>query len=379
MGQDSKIEWTTHTFNPWRGCTKVSPGCRNCYAETFSGRNSSTLGVWGPQGTRVVAAEAAWKEPPKWNRQAAADLANWQRAVQECRSEYDAVGPYTRPRVFCASLADVFEDWNGPVRNSGGAQLYIDGEGRWHTEYRNHAGMRPLTMDDVRARLFELIDATPNLDWLLLTKRPQNVLDFTLRCQTQWWYRSLTTMPANVWLGTSVEDQQRADERIPELLKVPAAVRFLSVEPLLGPVDLSREVYYCNACSRVGPSESGDCASCGDVRTRERTYLDYIGWVIVGGESGPGARPCHLEWVRSVVQQCRAASVPVFVKQLGAVPAMDEAVWRDSPTTPLLKACNHNRTPAGLVPLALLDRKGGDMAEWPADLRVREFPEVARA
>lgn len=134
MAENSKIEWTTHTFNPWRGCTKVSEGCRNCYAETMSGRNPKVLGVWGPSGTRVVASEAMWREPLKWNADAA------KRGVHA--------------RVFCASLADVFE---GPETMPADAWPKVRA---------------------ARVRLFHLMNATPHLDWLLLTKRPENVRRF---------------------------------------------------------------------------------------------------------------------------------------------------------------------------------------------------------
>lgn len=241
MAENSKIEWTTHTFNPWRGCTKISPGCANCYAETLSHRNPSVLGVWGDKGTRVVASEAMWREPLKWNRKA------------------EEAGE--RHRVFCASLADVFED-------------------------------RPELMAP-RYRLFDLIQRTPRLDWLLLTKRPENVKPL--------WPWSLWNVP-NIWLGVSVEDQARADERIRLLIQLPIVVRFLSVEPLLGPVDL--EEVPVGMCGPLRPGAATDAGS-------------RIDWVIVGGESGPGARPMHPEWPRSIRDQCQAAGVPFFFKQWG--------------------------------------------------------------
>jgi len=151
----------------------------------------------------------------------------------------------------------------------------------------------------------------------------------------------------NVWLGVSVEDQQRADERIPLLLRTPAAVRFLSCEPLLGPVDMRRE--FIQTTGRNAGIRS--------------TWLRSLDWVIVGGESGRDARPCNVEWLRSIVRQCREASVPVFVKQLGAVPVErfdDQGVGA--------------RDLGSLEPIRLRHTKGGDPAEWPADLRVREWP-----
>ena len=325
MGKDTKISWATHTFNPFRGCSKISEGCRNCYAEAFSGRNPSVLGVWGPNGTRVVAAEAAWKEPLKWNR-----------AAKEAGE---------RHRVFCASLADVFEDWQGPMIDSGG-QPINDADG-WYSPLVER---RPLTMQDVRRRLFELIDSTPNLDWLLVTKRPENITrmmpakfeyDHAASCELA---ASVETpvVRHNVWIGTSVENQQAADERIPHLLKVPARVRFLSCEPLLGPVNLMQwlQAEECEFCGpdfvHVDVEESYTIVATGETRTGVQTYCDEcpqrdpesgstvnsvdspIHWVIVGGESGSNARPMFPDWARSIRDQCRQASGVAFhFKQWG--------------------------------------------------------------
>ncbi|XZE18787.1 DUF5131 family protein [Pirellulaceae bacterium SH449] len=172
--KDTKIEWATHTFNHIRGCTKISEGCAHCYAAELSKRNPKTLGIWGPNGTRVLASEAMWREPIKWNRE----------YELHCQEIWENHGPtLRRPRVFCASLADVFEDWKGPIVNSKGEQLWINhdnGEIAVAGEFKRltpeTAILRYLTMDDVRRRLFALIDATPNLDYLLLTKRPENIL-----------------------------------------------------------------------------------------------------------------------------------------------------------------------------------------------------------
>jgi len=244
MAENSAIEWTHHTFNPWRGCTKVSDGCKYCYADTLSKRNPQSLGIWGPQGTRVVAAESYWKQPIKWNK--------------------DAEKAGERRRVFCASLADVFEGPETmPAESWGPVQA-------------------------ARLRLMELIDSTPWLDWLLLTKRPENVYPF-LREEL-----NSASFPPNVWLGVSVENQEQADKRIPVLMNTPAAVRFLSCEPLLGPIDFRKVPSF----NRIG--------------------LDLRGWwVIVGGESGSNARPMHPDWARSIRDQCQAAGVPFFFKQWG--------------------------------------------------------------
>jgi protein gp37 len=501
MAENSKIEWTTHTFNPWRGCTKVSAGCSNCYAETMSGRNPKTLGVWGPNGTRVVAAEAAWKEPLKWDRKAA------------------EAGE--RHRVFCASLADVMEDWRGTVSNSQGllGHVFDDESVGFGPDLvgdppSKSTNVRPLVLSDVRRRLFALIDATPNLDWLILTKRPENVLRMTYDA----WCKKVPghvsqdegdgrqwAWPKNLWIGTSIENQSAANERIPHLLKVPAAVRFLSVEPMLGPVDLSSflgDSHVAEKCgsasirsgegrgtgdrqrgpdlacggetmepmgashasdslraaasracdrklsasssddrqeqgSRLGSSNGLDalqrpvdtrgtdhqpqgrqpskqppgqsrtsdllgashshegCIGQGDAGRRKEQQRETqrrsgqgdpiatsyggavevdrvglrserpdhiedssrqslgIGWIICGGESGHGARPCNVAWIRSIVAQCKAAGTACFVKQLGKHYFSGDG--------------NHSH----IFPR---DSKGGDMAEFPADLRIRQFP-----
>jgi len=304
MGAGTKIEWTDFTFNPWWGCEKVSPGCAHCYADTFAKRVGQR--VWGKDAPRRFFGDAHWREPLKWNREAAkADV---------------------HRRVFCASMADVFED-------------------------------RP-DLVEPRARLAYLIGRTPNLDWLLLTKRPENI--------ARLWITDV--VPPNVWLGTTVEDQERADERIPKLLLSPAAVRFLSVEPMLGPVDLSLWI----------PTLEVE-------RETRKPGEDFVDWVIVGGESGPGARPCAIEWIRDVVRQCREAGVPCFVKQLGGnavVNYYDDAKrslyesngweWPD----PIDWNCDRDGQPPlnARVRVRHRDPKGGEPREWSDDLRVREFP-----
>ena len=354
MSENTKIEWATHSFNPWTGCTKVSPGCAHCYAEVDYSVKMRGI-KWGPNGTRVVASEGYWKQPLAWNRKAAAEG--------------------VRRRVFCASLADVFEDWQGPMRLAASKERFdtdltiCHGCGAWGSTLENCGGNDPkcsrvprsATMADVRARLFRLIDQTPNLDWLLLTKRPENLArmmppppfdhDGWNGTLAGYWHQKGEPRP-NVWLGVSVEDQQRADERIPLLLQTPAAVRFLSCEPLLGPVRL-RNVPGLNKLPSVHMAEGRSPAG--------------VDWVIIGGESGPHARPLNLEWARSLVEQCKAAGVAVFVKQLGP-----------EPFTELIDLNNPGYR--GSMSSKLADRKGGNPEEWPAELRVREFPDdVARA
>jgi len=235
--ENSKIEWCDHTFNPWTGCQKVSPACDNCYAEGWAKRTGQA-GLWN--GERRRTSVAYWREPAKWNRDA----------------ERDGV----RRKVFCASLADVFDN---------------------------------KAMPSWRADLFDLIFATPHLDWLLLTKRPQNIRDFFPS------YPRGKIWP-NIWLGTTVENQVEADRRIPHLLLPPAAKRFLSCEPLLGPVDLI-------------------------------PLIESIDWVIAGGESGPNARPMHPDWARSLRNQCQAAGVPFFFKQWGEHLVAEQCAEPDDP------------------------------------------------
>ena len=275
MGETTKIQWTHHTFNTHWGCQRVSPGCEHCYAETFSKRVG--LKVWGPTTGRRFFGDKHWAEPLKWNRDA-------ERAGE-------------RHRVFCASMGDILEDRRD--------------------------------LDPLRARLRKLVDDTPWLDWLLLTKRPENAAALMGH---EW----LARWPSNVWAGTTTEDAEWAEKRIRDLLVIPAAVRFLSCEPLLGPIDLV------------------------DIVGRAALDLDMMGdhcvdWVIVGGESGHGARPFDLDWARATVSQCKAADVACFVKQLGADPIDG------------LAGCS----------VQLRDRKGGDWSEWPDELRVREFPRGA--
>ncbi len=324
MSENSSIEWTDHTFNPVRGCAKVSPGCKNCYAARDALRFPGIRGIWGDSGTRIVAVPDAWKAPVKWNRLAAS--CGTHEGATDCPICSGPLGPH-RPRVFCASLADVFEDWQGDLRFP--AEIAPQGwvTARWngHELVREFddtpmpADQRKATMDDLRTELFRLIEETPNLDWQLLTKRPENVM----RMVPEHWREGF---PSNVWMGTTVEDQQRADERIPVLLKIPAKVRFLSCEPLLGPVKLlyvdfpmawkiaKSSVSHHDKCS-FKVAEGAILCDC-DVLNKFNP-LEGIHWVICGGESGPGARPMHPEWARSLRDQCTAAKVPFFFKQWG--------------------------------------------------------------
>lgn len=260
---ETKIEWADFTFNPWLGCSKVSPACKNCYAEGWAKR--SGLVQWGDRAERRRTSESYWRQPLKWNKEA------------EKSGE--------RRRVFCASLADVFED-------------------------------RP-ELGEWRGELFKLIQTTPHLDWLLLTKRPEH-WEKHLN-QAMWRFVSAndveairfangwltgSRIPSNIWIGTTVENQEQADKRIPELLKIPARVRFLSCEPLLGPLNLSE------------PGMGLHCESCID-RLVHWCVDPVIHWVIAGGESGANARPTHPRWFYDLSDQCKAAGVPFLFKQHG--------------------------------------------------------------
>lgn len=248
MGKNSSIEWCDHTFNPWIGCAKVSAGCANCYAETLMDTRFGRV-QWGGNGTRQQTSPANWAQVRRWNA--------------------EAVRTDIRRRVFCGSLCDWLED-----RHDTNA---------W------------------RISLLELIELTHGLDWLMLTKRPENAVRLIQQAAGRSAENFFERNP-HVWFGVSVENQEQADKRIPYLLRIPASVRFLSMEPLLGPVDLAEGGH---GWLFVDELASG-----------QRTGVH---WVIVGGESGHNARPMHPEWARSIRDQCQAADVACFMKQMGTV------------------------------------------------------------
>jgi protein gp37 len=286
----SDIQWTDATWNPVRGCDKVSPGCANCYAETFSERFRGVKGHPYEQGFDFRLVPEQLEAPLRWKKPR---------------------------RIFVNSMSDLFHE---KVPDS-----YLD-------------------------EVFAVMGLASQHTFQVLTKRADRMLAYMQRLATSidpleraaremgftFNFNSLegvkmSTLPwpiPNVWLGVSAENQRFAGERIPLLQRTAAVVRFVSLEPLLGPIDL-------------------------------RGLCDGIDWVIVGGESGPGARMCNIEWIRAIVRCCRQVDLAVFVKQLGAKPVED------------LDPPDHYMA----HPLLLDDRKGGDMAEWPDDLRVREYPD----
>lgn len=276
----TKIQWTDETWNPMTGCSRVSEGCRNCYIERTPPFRMQNRKLGDP--------------------------------VQMHADRLDAPLRWKRPRrVFVNSLSDLF-----------------------HEDILHNSVLS----------VFEQMRQCPQHTFQILTKRPTRMLEVVQWCGR--WFTDLQ-MPwpfPNVWLGVSVEDQTTADNRIPILLQTPAAVRFISAEPLLGPIDLH-------------------AARC---RYQLSTYEEdhWLDWVIIGGESGANARRCDVDWIRQLKNQCQAAKVPVFVKQLGASPI----------------SCIQTREPQDdwVRIMCQKDKKGGDPAEWPADLRVRDYPATSQ-
>lgn len=294
MSRSTKIEWADSTFNPWIGCTRVSSACDDCYAARST--PARALGVaWGSGEPRRRTSPQNWRAPVQWNATPFVECSGcgWRgrildvplRTYRHSTSDDQCPGcgglgtmKPTRQRVFCASLADVFDNEVEPA---------------W------------------RAELFALIAATPHLDWLLLTKRIGNVAKMIEAPGMQ-----KCGLPQNVWLGATVVNQAEADRDIPKLLATPAAVRFVSVEPMLGPIDLTGE--YLTAKLGAYPFQS--------LAPEHRTRLiDLLDWVICGGESGPKARAMDPDWVRCLRDQCEAAGIPFLFKQWGEWAPSEEA------------------------------------------------------
>jgi protein gp37 len=282
VSRPSKIEWTDRVWNPVRGCSLVSPGCTNCYAM----RQAHRFNAKGQPYERLT---RTTERGPVWTGDIRLVLAALEEPLR-----------WKKPsRVFVNSMSDLFHE--------GAPDEFID-------------------------QVFGVMGTCRRHTFQVLTKRPERMRDYLIANHA----RGSDT--PNVWLGVSAENQATADERIPILLQTPAAVRFVSTEPLLEPVDIRRWIVGCNDY-RDPPEHAG------------------IHWVIVGGESGPNARPCNVEWIRDIVRQCKAAGVRVFVKQIGGL-AFNGSLRGHEPDCRWLTD----------------DRKGGDPAEWPEDLRVREYP-----
>lgn len=280
----TKIEWAERTWNPVTGCTRVSPGCENCYAETMSHR----LNAMGQEKYRGITKNSGkWSGKIRLHEDVLEHPLKWKKPA----------------KIFVCSMSDLFHE-DVP--------------------------------EEFIKQIFDAMYGCPQHIFMVLTKRAERMAD--LLGGAAWWAGTIEKYRAHIWLGTSIEDQQRADERIPELLKIPAAVRFLSVEPLLAPVDLSTDKLLSYLDLRpLGP-------------------LPGIHWVIAGGESGNKARPCHLNWLRSIRDQCATANVPFFLKQLGSNP-WDAAVYK---TRPLKNTAGKGKHGGDL---ALLD--GRLHHEWP--------------
>ena len=309
MGEETKIAWTDSSWSPWWGCTRVSPACGQggqggCYAEAFSkrvGHGKRLPLIWGPRAERRFFPDKHWSEPLKWNRKAA-------------RSG-------VRRRLFCASMADVFER--------------VDGETGEH-------------MDAARERLWGLIEQTPWIDWQVLTKRPEN---FGSMLPARWQGK----MPLNLWLGVTVESVAYVP-RVQHLLRTCAAITFISAEPLLE--DISEAIVpYIGARpleTNDGRWLSGDETVVWELGGTRWPSLDQI---IVGGESGPRSRAFDVEWARRLGRACHLHSTAFFCKQLGSNP------------------CDGAKRCGGMaLPARFKSRAAEDPNEWPIDLRVREFP-----
>lgn len=255
MAEDTLISWADHTFNPWEGCQKVGPGCDNCYAETRNARYGGGVATnWGPGAPRRRTSAANWRKPLLWSRRAA--------------------GSPGKTFVFCSSLADVFDNAVDPA---------------W------------------RADLFRLIHATPHLTWLLLTKRPGNIVRLYEDVNRALHDERLSFWPRNAAIGCTIVNQEEADRDVPKLLAAKTALRpafaFLSMEPLLGPVDLWPMLH---------------------PHMRGGVDIPPVDWVIAGGESGPNARPSNPQWFRYIRDECAKAGVPFQFKQWGEWASVSE-------------------------------------------------------
>lgn len=323
------IEWTDRVWNPVTGCTKVSAGCKHCYAETIADRFWATqypaveIETCGPQGTitrprrftDVLTHEDRLTEPLRWRKPA---------------------------RVFVNSMSDLFHE---DVPDE-----FIDRVFAVMALAHRHT-FQILTKRPDRMRAY-LIDAYRKLE--VARHIHARVGDAAARQLCGLWTWPLP----NVWLGVSCENQETADARIPLLFQTPSAVRFVSAEPLLGPIDFER----------------GGFTLLERIKSPSGTVWPGLDWVIVGGESGPTARPCDVAWIESIVGQCQAASVPVFVKQVGSVVRVSRSECLQFAMCGSWSADGPGAAYGTAKPS---DRKGGDPSEWPEAMRVREFPAVS--
>ena len=362
------IAWTETTWNPLRGCSRVSEGCRHCYAESVAGRFSGP----GQPYEGLVRLSAEGKH----------GRARWNGTVRFVPEKLAEPLRWTRPRmVFVNSMSDLFHE-NVPFEQVA-AIFGVMAAAPQHT-------FQVLTKRPARAaEFFRWVDreapigvpSDPDSPWwrvfhcfMLAFNAAKGTEDAVALAQAQ---RLLTTDKIcgatwpllNVWLGVSVEDQATADARIPVLLDTPAAVRWVSYEPALGPVDFTS--------IRIGDGCTEDVLGDGAWRAGDPEAPPGLDWIVVGGESGPGARPFDVEWARSVIRQTRGTPCRAFVKQLGAKPIADHENVHGLRWAQIDPRDHGHGDDHILVRLA--DRKGGDPSEWPEHLRVREWPEVSDA
>lgn len=348
----STIEWTDETWNPVTGCSRVSAGCDHCYAVRQSHRNEA-IGHEKYRGLTVLS--------NKGDR-------HFNGVVRTHNDTLNIPLRRRKPtRYFVNSMSDLFHE------------------------------AVPFEFID---KVFAVMALCPQHTFQILTKRPERMAEYLcddgtpigraheiIKCANDRMLAGEGVWPGwplpNVWLGTSCEDQAAADERIPHLLKCQAAVRFLSCEPLLGPIDLeslTSGANWINCLANQWTARTDiDSWNAPDAVSVPGDSIEPLGtwgvnWVIVGGESGPGARHCHTEWIRSILRDCRSAGVPAFVKQLGSKPVMSRSEW--SEITISDSWTSFADEPNGLGVAKLPTRKGGEPIEWPDDLRVREFPAV---
>lgn len=362
------IEWLNRpgtvgrTWNPLAGCTKVAPGCKHCYAMVMARRNACAAVSAQARGKTLTPKQRAYMAVVKRDKDDGSPLAEWNNRVVLIPEALGEPLKWKKPATVFMSMTDLFHE-EVPFE-------YID-------------------------RVLAVMALTPRHTYLILTKRPERAEEYFsddvgtdginyrvvmalaefvghgkphagkgltshMRGQDR-----LFPLP-NLWLGCSVSDQKTADGAIPHLLRCPAAVRFVSYEPALGPVDFKQFTTENTEEHRGRQRDGVQGIEPQDRKPQAPSPRPLLDWLIVGGESGPGARPFDVAWGRSAVEQCRAAGVPCFVKQLGKHPYnLDHTAQTKAQSGPLVQA------------IGLRDPKGGDWSEWPEDLRVREWPKAA--